>query len=261
MAIGTELCQYWGVPGFSLVTLDDLRLRRDTPVDTFENLDLKAIEPQLHAASLLLTKAWDDPKFKGPVELKWQRTAFRGQVVSPSPWQPVPSLPREGFVATWNYVWGNRKIPSVRWMPYTMGVRRTEVLPCDAEGNWTIEGMPRTSDWSWKFVNIQVYQIEPKTGAITWVSDLGRQMAGMSHTFDVEADNDPMRNPVFRCMESSLLGLIDPRFLQDLGELIPLDVKVGDTVVYSKYGGTEITVDGDDLLILSSRDVLAIMGG
>ena len=45
------------------------------------------------------------------------------------------------------------------------------------------------------------------------------------------------------------------------GELIPLDVKVGDTVVYSKYGGTEITVDGDDLLILSSRDVLAISEG
>src|SRR4029079_2791954 len=43
------------------------------------------------------------------------------------------------------------------------------------------------------------------------------------------------------------------------GELIPLDVKVGDTVVYSKYGGTEITVDGDDLLILNARDVLAIV--
>ena len=43
------------------------------------------------------------------------------------------------------------------------------------------------------------------------------------------------------------------------GELIPMDVKVGDTVVYSKYGGTEITVAGDDLLILSSRDVLAIV--
>jgi chaperonin GroES len=41
------------------------------------------------------------------------------------------------------------------------------------------------------------------------------------------------------------------------GELIPVDVKVGDTVVYSKYGGTEITVDGEDLLILTSRDVLA----
>ena len=44
------------------------------------------------------------------------------------------------------------------------------------------------------------------------------------------------------------------------GELIPLDIKVGDTVVYSKYGGTEITVGGDDLLILSGRDVLAIVG-
>ena len=41
------------------------------------------------------------------------------------------------------------------------------------------------------------------------------------------------------------------------GELIPLDISVGDTVVYSKYGGTEITAEGEDLLILSSRDVLA----
>jgi chaperonin GroES len=41
------------------------------------------------------------------------------------------------------------------------------------------------------------------------------------------------------------------------GELVPLDVKAGDKVVYSKYGGTEITIDGEDLLILSSRDVLA----
>src|SRR4051794_2569860 len=42
------------------------------------------------------------------------------------------------------------------------------------------------------------------------------------------------------------------------GEIIPLDVKVGDTVVYSKYGGTEITIEGEDLLILTARDVLAI---
>jgi chaperonin GroES len=43
------------------------------------------------------------------------------------------------------------------------------------------------------------------------------------------------------------------------GEVIPMDVKVGDKVVYSKYGGTEITVDGQDLLILNARDVLAIL--
>ena len=43
------------------------------------------------------------------------------------------------------------------------------------------------------------------------------------------------------------------------GEVIQMDVSVGDTVVYSKYGGTEITVAGEDLLILSARDVLAIV--
>lgn len=43
------------------------------------------------------------------------------------------------------------------------------------------------------------------------------------------------------------------------GEVIPMDVKVGDKVVYSKYGGTEITVDGQDLLILNARDVLAVI--
>ena len=44
------------------------------------------------------------------------------------------------------------------------------------------------------------------------------------------------------------------------GELIPVDVTVGDMVLYSKYGGTEVTVDGEDLLVLSSRDVLAKVG-
>ncbi|WP_419842677.1 co-chaperone GroES [Candidatus Poriferisodalis sp.] len=43
------------------------------------------------------------------------------------------------------------------------------------------------------------------------------------------------------------------------GEIIQMDVSIGDTVVYSKYGGTEITVAGEDLLILSARDVLAIV--
>ena len=43
------------------------------------------------------------------------------------------------------------------------------------------------------------------------------------------------------------------------GELIPLDVQVGDVVVYSRYGGTEITIDGKDLLILTSRDLIAVV--
>ena len=59
--------------------------------------------------------------------------------------------------------------------------------------------------------------------------------------------------------QGAVLAVGPGRRSDQTGELIPLDVKVGDTVVYSKYGGTEITVDGDDLLILTARDVLAIM--
>ena len=43
------------------------------------------------------------------------------------------------------------------------------------------------------------------------------------------------------------------------GDIIPMDVAVGDVVVYSKYGGTEISSLGEDLLILNARDVLAIV--
>ncbi len=49
----------------------------------------------------------------------------------------------------------------------------------------------------------------------------------------------------------------DGRFDDEGEKRIPLDVKQGDTVLYSKYGGTEIKVDGEDLLVLRESDVLA----
>ncbi|MGH9189355.1 MAG: co-chaperone GroES [Acidimicrobiales bacterium] len=57
--------------------------------------------------------------------------------------------------------------------------------------------------------------------------------------------------------QGEVLAVGPGRRSEQSGEIIPLDVKVGDTVVYSKYGGTEITVEGEDVLILTSRDVLA----
>jgi len=45
------------------------------------------------------------------------------------------------------------------------------------------------------------------------------------------------------------------------GERIPLDVAVGDEIIYSKYGGTEVQVDGDDYLILAEHDILAKVEG
>ncbi len=59
--------------------------------------------------------------------------------------------------------------------------------------------------------------------------------------------------------EGTILA-VGPGKRSDTGDLIPMDVSEGDKVVYSKYGGTEIKIDGEDLLILSARDVLAIVG-
>ena len=52
---------------------------------------------------------------------------------------------------------------------------------------------------------------------------------------------------------------VGPGRIDDNGNRVPLDVNVGDTVIYSKYGGTEVKLDGDDLLVLSARDVLAVV--
>ena len=49
--------------------------------------------------------------------------------------------------------------------------------------------------------------------------------------------------------------------LDDNGQRVPLDVSEGDEVLYSKYGGTEIQVEGEDLLVLRESDVLAKVNG
>jgi chaperonin GroES len=59
--------------------------------------------------------------------------------------------------------------------------------------------------------------------------------------------------------QGEVLAVGEGRWDEDGEKRIPVDVKVGDTVVYSKYGGTEITVEGEDLLILNARDVLAVV--
>ena len=45
----------------------------------------------------------------------------------------------------------------------------------------------------------------------------------------------------------------------DNGTRVPVDVREGDTVIFSKYGGTEIKLDGEDYLVVSERDILAVL--
>jgi chaperonin GroES len=57
--------------------------------------------------------------------------------------------------------------------------------------------------------------------------------------------------------KGEVVAVGDGRFDDDGEKRIPLDVIAGDTVLYSKYGGTEISFDGEDLLVLRESDVLA----
>lgn len=52
---------------------------------------------------------------------------------------------------------------------------------------------------------------------------------------------------------------VGPGRIDDSGNRVPVDVAEGDVVIYSKYGGTEVSYAGVDYLILSARDVLAVV--
>lgn len=59
--------------------------------------------------------------------------------------------------------------------------------------------------------------------------------------------------------EGKVIAVGPGRFDEDGEKRIPLDVKVGDVVIYSKYGGTEVKYDGVEYLLLGARDILAIV--
>jgi chaperonin GroES len=59
--------------------------------------------------------------------------------------------------------------------------------------------------------------------------------------------------------EGKVLAVGPGRFDDEGENRIPLDISEGDTVIYSKYGGTEVKYNGQEYLILSARDVLAII--
>jgi uncharacterized protein YdbL (DUF1318 family) len=228
LMIGSELGTAWGVPAFSMITLDDARRRRDTPNDTLANLPPEKLHgvilPQLQAISAMNRAALYDPKFVGPAELKWDTNEVAGQAVSLAAGRPVPDLPREGFYATYSYVnHGNGKIPALNgWSP-SLGLRRIELVPTDAEGRFLIEGAPRTGGFfNWA---IQVFRFAPGTGAITGTTDFGKGGSEIKWFADIRQTNDTVRSVVFDCAEFSLFGLYDPRFLQTLGEVVPLDAR------------------------------------
>lgn len=59
--------------------------------------------------------------------------------------------------------------------------------------------------------------------------------------------------------QEAVVIAVGPGRLDDSGNRVPVDVKEGDTVVFSKYGGTELKYQGEEFLLLSQRDILAVI--
>jgi ABC-type lipoprotein release transport system permease subunit len=238
LPIASELSPVWATPGLSMITLDDLRLRRDTPADALASIDVRPILPQLSAVTELFSHAWNDPKFRGPTEMKRLDADLTGQVVSAAPGRPVPDLPCDGYLATYYYITslgGEKKIPPIGSMPWTLGMRRGEVQSTDSQGNYRFEGLPRLRcdrpEGPTRALNdmevfaVEAYRVDPDSGAITAATDLGSQSEDISWSADIKSDILPIRSVPFNCQEFSLVGLYDPRFLQTLNEVLPLDAR------------------------------------
>lgn len=58
--------------------------------------------------------------------------------------------------------------------------------------------------------------------------------------------------------EGEVVAVGSGKLIESTGERMQLEVKVGDRVLYSKYAGTEVKIDGEEYLVLSERDILAI---
>jgi hypothetical protein len=219
---GWELSRTFAVPGFAMMTLDDLRLRRDTPTDTLENLDVGVIEPQLQAMAVLFRRAWDDPTFRSREVGRWLTDSVAGQVVSPSPGKPVPDLPRPGFLVTYTTVQKGKVPRAVKLIP-ALGVRRHEIVACDAEGRYLFEGLPKNHSL-FRDLLLNAYRLADD-GSIRAAGNLNLSSATMLPYVDLQFNSVEVRNIVFNCEEFSLVGLYDPRYLQSLPESQILDAR------------------------------------
>jgi hypothetical protein len=228
LALPTEMSLSWGVPGMTLLTLDDVRALRDTPADTLDKLDVKAIRTQLDAVRELMVRAVNEPRFGGQPGLNRQRQqGFGGLVASAARGKPVPDLGRSGFLVTYTATSNANRVPGFAWVPYAPGMRRTEVEETNAAGEWRFEGFSKMSSAdTLNRLHAQAFRVEPGTGAIIGASDMGR-IAQEIVPFAVMKDTtiNAIRLVPFVCQEFTLVGLYDPRYLQALGEMSLIDAR------------------------------------
>jgi chaperonin GroES len=121
--------------------------------------------------------------------------------------------------------------------------------------SWSIRGV-----WLRRAPFREALRMTPKTATSVTVTPLADRVV-----LKALSDSEQMRGGLYipdtakeKPQQGEIIAVGPGRFEKD--KRVPMDVKVGDKVLYGKYSGTEVTIDGEQLLILRESDVLAVIG-
>src|SRR5690348_4007864 len=122
-------------------------------------------------------------------------------------------------------------------------------LPARVPANVKPKNTPQTNTGKWRSTSMSV-NIKPLEDRIVVKALEAEQTTASGLVIPDTAKEKPQEGEVIA---------IGPGRVDDNGNRVPLDINIGDKVIYSKYGGTEVKYSGEEYLILSARDVLAVV--
>ena len=216
-----EIVVLAGIPGISFVTVNDGRWKIDTPVDTFEKLDISNLEKQTLFLKYLLKKAIDEPDFLADTELKLpdRMSCLTAKIVSFNPKKDfVPKDPiKNALVIPRIYELGSIYLPYEK--NYT-GVRGNLIEMTDENGIAKFPGL-RMDIPVW----LNAFSLDTETGEINYATDMG--INGNEQypiTFRIDLREKEWVIVLFKCKPINLFSLIDPQYLVQLSAINVFDL-------------------------------------
>jgi hypothetical protein len=219
IALDSELAMLSGTPAVSVATVNDIRNRIDTPLDSPEKVNFKNLSRQVKFLKSLIRKALDDPHLfpESQMELKDGLCTLKGRIVTFNPQKSfVPDDPVNGAVA---FI----RSPVVS----LMGVRGSFYELTDKNGEFAI------SRFLGRETELEAYGIDPENGEITLAPDRGvNGDASYPIMFNIDWKMKRHMIVLFSCVPTDIYDLVDPRYLTKLSEINVFDATNSTPLAY-----------------------------
>ena len=226
IALDSEIAVLSGTPAISLVTVNDIRNRVNTPIDSGEKVNVTNLSTQVKFLKLLIRKALNDSTLfpESKMELEDKLYTLTGTIVTFNPRKSfVPNDPVNSAIA-----FIRRPLVSL------MGVRGSFYELTDENGEFTISRLPGAT------YQMEGYGIDPQDGEIILAPDRG--VGGdLSYPMELAVDWKVKRQMVvlFPCVSTDIYDLVDPRYLTRLTHINVFDITNSTPFVYG-YSTDEI---------------------